>query len=62
MFPEILFLSPGYKPVPDVAGGAVEHLMTQLIEQNEKNPHFHFELVTIRDSRLKQDKFSHTHI
>lgn len=51
-FPKIVFVSSGYKPVPDVKGGAVEHLMTQLINENEKNPHFNFELYTIEDDEL----------
>ncbi len=60
--PKILFVSPGYKPVPDIAGGAVEHLMTQIIQENERNPSFKFELITIKDKRLKTDEFKHTRI
>lgn len=63
-FPKIVFVSPGYKPVPDVKGGAVEHLMTQLINENEKNPHFNFELYTIADDKLSklQEYYKYTAI
>lgn len=60
--PKILFVSPGYKPVPDVAGGAVEHLMTQIIDQNEKTPLGTFELVTVRDKRIDSAAYKHTRI
>lgn len=59
---KIAFVSPGYKPVPDVAGGAVEHLMTQIIEANELNPKFIFELWTISDKRLDSLNLQYTHI
>ncbi|MBD5399517.1 MAG: glycosyltransferase family 4 protein [Treponema sp.] len=59
---KIAFVSPGYKPVPDVAGGAVEHLMTQIIEENEKNPRFYFELYTISDKALNAYPLKYTHI
>lgn len=34
---KIAIITSGAKPVPDVKGGAVEHLTTLLIKQNEKN-------------------------
>ena len=59
---KIAFVSPGYKPVPDVAGGAIEHLMTQIIEENEKNPRFYFELYTISNKELNAYSLKYTHI
>lgn len=35
----ICFITSGVLPVPAVKGGAIEQLIQQLCEDNEKNPH-----------------------
>ncbi|MCG0758510.1 glycosyltransferase [Lactiplantibacillus plantarum] len=39
---KIAFITTGYFPVPAVEGGAVESLVTALLEQNEKKEEYHF--------------------
>jgi len=39
-------------PIPSIKGGAVEELMTVLLNQNEKNPEFDFTVFTIEDEGL----------
>lgn len=61
-FAKIAIITPGYKPVPDVAGGAVEHLITQIILENEKDPHYYFELYTVPHEELNKFNLRYTHI
>lgn len=61
-YPKIAIITPGYKPVPDVAGGAVEHLITQLVLENEKTPHYIFELYTIGHPNLAHFNLQHTNL
>ena len=61
-FPKIAIITTGYKPVPDISGGAVEHLITQIILENERNPQFYFELYTIPHKQLNLYNFNYTHI
>lgn len=60
--PKIAVITPGYKPVPDVAGGAVEHLITQLVFENEKHPHYMFEVYTVPHERLGQYELRYTQL
>lgn len=50
---KIAIVTPGYKPVPDVSGGAVEHLITHIILQNEINPKYYFYLFTVYEKKLE---------
>lgn len=43
----IAIITPGFLPVPDTKGGAVEMLTSYLIEENEKNTRCLFDLYTI---------------
>ena len=43
----IAIITAGLKPVPAVRGGAVEHLTTLLINENEKYNHFYFDVYTL---------------
>ncbi len=59
---KLLIVSPGILPVPDVKGGAVERLITMLVEDNEQYHLAEFTVVTCRDrNAIKiQNKFKYT--
>lgn len=56
----IAIVMPSYKPVPDVRGGGIEHLVTNIITDNEQVNRFHIDLYTIDDVRLTKYNFSNT--
>lgn len=51
-------------PIPCIKGGAIEALMTTLLDQNEKNPIFEFTVYTVKDKNLKKvaEKYRYTRI
>ena len=51
---KIAMICSSFKPVPDVAGGAVEYLCTKLLEENEKQKLVKFDCYTIEDERLEK--------
>ena len=57
---KIAIITSGYKPVPDVLGGAVEHLITHIILQNEVSPHFRFDVFTLYDEKLETFDLKYT--
>lgn len=59
---KIAFITPGFVPVPAVKGGAIERLMTYLIEQNEDANEFDIDLYTVDHPKLKNIKFKNTKI
>lgn len=58
---KICFITSGVLPVPAVKGGAIEQLIEQLCEDNEKCPHYKFTVITKRDKNamLLQKSFHH---
>lgn len=60
--PKVLIMTPGILPVPAVRGGAVETLITDIIDENEKEKAVDITVVTISDSDIPQDKYRHTRI
>ena len=58
----IAIISPGALPVPAVKGGAVENLITYLVELNEKENKYKIDLYTIYDSKIKNRKYKNTNI
>ncbi|MGG7131498.1 glycosyltransferase family 4 protein [Clostridium perfringens] len=52
----IAIIGPGFLPIPNVKGGAIETLVTQLIEENEKENKFNIDLYTINDYQLNRFK------
>ncbi len=58
---KVAIVSPMILPVPDVNGGAVEKLITQIIEQNEKRGDIQFDLYTIYDNKIV-NKYKYTNI
>lgn len=59
---KIAIISPGRLPVPAVKGGAVENLITYILEGNEKNKTFDIDLYTIYDKDIDVNKYSNTKI
>ena len=59
----ICFITSGVLPVPAVKGGAIEQLIQQLCEDNEKNPHFELTVITKKDQSgmAAQQPYRHTH-
>lgn len=51
---KIAIVTSGFKPVPDVEGGAVEHLTTVLIDQNEKYCDYQLDVYTLASTDLKK--------
>lgn len=49
-------------PIPSIRGGAIEDMMTALINKNEINPTFEFTVYTIKDKGLDRVKYQNTKI
>lgn len=59
---KIAIISPGYKPVPAVRGGAIETLITYLIDSNETKNFYSIDLYTIYDKNIEESKYKNTNI
>lgn len=59
---KIAIVSPMLLPVPDIKGGAVEMLITYLIEENENNKYYDIDLYTVYDNQLENYKYKNTKI
>ena len=57
---KIAILTPGFLPVPAIRGGAVESLITKIIEENEIKQKFDIDLFTIYDEDLIFQKYKKT--
>lgn len=60
MVEKLAILTPGFKPVPAVQGGAVEQLVQYFIEENEKYHKYDIDLYTVNDSQLNSIKYKYT--
>lgn len=58
----IAIITPFILPVPNVSGGAVEELITKLIDQNEQNRGFHIDLYTMDNEKINSDNYKNTDI
>ena len=58
----IAIISPGILPVPAVRGGAVESLITFLIEENEKTKGIAFDVFTVDDPGINGKNYRNTTI
>lgn len=56
---KIAIITPGFKPVPAVRGGAIEQLIQYFIEGNEEDYQYDIEVYTIDDPLL--DNYSYKH-
>lgn len=59
---KVAILTSGFAPVPAVDNGAVEMLTTFLIDDNEKDNVYNFDVYTIADSRLDELNYKNTKI
>ena len=55
-------ITPGFLPVPAVDGGAIEMLVTNLIEANEKEEYFDFDIFTIESKNSLNYKYHNCNI
>lgn len=62
MIGKICIITSGILPVPDVKGGAIEHLMTMLAKENENHGHLDLTILGMFDEEAiaLQNKFSKT--
>lgn len=59
---KLAIITPGFKPVPAVRGGAVEQLIQYFIEGNELNHTYDIDLYTIDDPDIRSIKYKFTRI
>lgn len=59
---KLAIISPGFLPVPAVNGGAVEQLITNILDENEKNHTFDIDVYTINDPKLSKLNYKYTNI
>lgn len=59
---KMAIVTPGLLPVPAVNGGAVETLITYIIEGNEAEPHYDFTVYTCADEKLDDKRYEHCEI
>lgn len=59
---KIAIITSGFAPVPDLKGGAVEMLTTYLIDGNESDKKYIFDVYTIHDEQLKNLNLKNTNI
>lgn len=57
---KVAILTPGFKPVPAVEGGAVEQLIEYIILGNEKDYKYDIDLYTIDNPNLSNYQYKHT--
>lgn len=58
----LAILTPGFLPVPSIKGGAVEQLITNFIDENEKYHYYDIYLYTLADKQLDGKKYKYTGI
>lgn len=59
---KLAIISPLFLPVPDVKGGAIEKLITFILEANEKKHLYDIDLYTLDDSLLAGVKYNYTNL
>lgn len=61
---KLAILTSGFKPVPAIKGGAVEQLVTDIVEANEKFHKYDIDLYTLYDKKLSiyKNRYKYTHI
>lgn len=57
---KLAIVGPGFKPIPDIRGGAIEHLVTSLIYKNEYYNDFKIDVFTVFDENLLNCNFRNT--
>lgn len=59
---KIAMITPGFLPVPAVKGGAIEKLITLIVENNEKYKEMKIDLYTIGDEKIVNGEYKYTNI
>lgn len=59
---KLAIVTPGFLPVPAIKGGAVEALVTEIVEQNETFKKYDIDLYTIYDENLQKYDYKYTKI
>lgn len=59
---KIAVITPGWLPVPAVEGGAIEVLITNIIDGNEEKELFNIDLYTTQSDKLNRFKYNKTNI
>ncbi|MCR5736909.1 MAG: glycosyltransferase family 4 protein [Eubacterium sp.] len=59
---KILLISPMKLPIPSVGGGAVEKLLTHLIDENERHSKLELAIVSIFDKSAARTKYKHSKV
>lgn len=57
---KIAIIIPSYRPVPDVKGGGVEHLVTKIIDENEIKQQCYIDVFTIADPQIELFNYKFT--
>lgn len=57
---KIMLISPGRLPIPATGGGAIEQLITHLINQNEQCDGVHFAVTSIGDEAARASTYDHS--
>ena len=60
MIKKICILCASDKPIPATKGGAIETLIQNLIDENEKQHKYYFTLLTIEDKNINYTKYKYT--
>lgn len=59
---KLAIISPGFQPVPAVNGGAIEQLITSIVEANDQSHDFDIDLYTVYDEKLSNYNYKYTKI
>lgn len=59
---KLAILTSGFKPVPAIKGGAVEQLVTDMVEANEQEHQYDIDLYTLYDQSLFRFKYKYTNL
>lgn len=59
---KLAIITPGFKPVPSVKGGAIEQLITDMLIANEATYNYDIDVYTIYDRDIDSNHFNHTNI
>lgn len=59
---KLAIISPGFQPVPAVNGGAIEQLITGIVEANEQSHDYDIDLYTVYDKKISNFNYRFTKI
>ena len=59
---KLAIISPSILPIPAVRGGAIEQLVTYIVEGNEENHQYDIDLYTMNDPALDEFNYKYTNL